>query len=57
MKSILKTATLLLLLFLLGSCSVFKKSCDCPKFGKSELKEVPATPLPQLSIDEARAVK
>ena len=57
MKSILKTATLLLLLSLLGSCSVFKKSCDCPKFGKSELKEVPASPLPQMTLDEARAEK
>jgi len=57
MKSILKTATLLLLLSLLGSCSVFKKSCDCPKFGKSEWKEVPASPVPQVSFDEVRAEK
>jgi len=57
MKSILKTAALLLLLSLLGSCSVFKKSCDCPKFGKSQWKEMPATPLPQITLDEARAEK
>ncbi len=56
MKKIIKASVVITLLLFLGSCSVFKKGCDCPKFGKSQLDHRPAGNEAPL-LENARAEK
>jgi len=41
MKKFITASVVIVLLLFMGSCSVFKKGCDCPKFGKSKLDHQP----------------